>query len=221
MSASSSADGVASPVAFSLLNRLFGKGNEVSISIDPQGLIPPPAPSLPPVQANSPQDGQEVSRLREMTRSLTIRLRSVSAERDGLMTNVTVLTGQAKGLQGELTAVTGHHNEAIIARDECQAQRDEYIAKHDRVLVSLGVLKRGQLKRAQTHADKIMQIFTYLRTHGVSRDADSVWREAMRVRPDFGGWPLPTDLYDPIYPMYLSMYLTLDAIMGNVPRAEY
>ena len=139
--------GVALPTAFSLLNHLSGRGNGASIYNDPPRLIPPRAASLLPVQANSPKDAQEVSRLREVTRSLTSRLRSMSAERDGLLTDVKILTDEAKGLQGELTAVTGQHNEAIIARDECRAQRDEYIARHDSVLVSLGDLKTGQLKR--------------------------------------------------------------------------
>ena len=78
-----------------------------------------------------------------------------------------------------------------------------------------------QLQRARTHAAKIMQIYDHVRNHGVSRDADSVCREAMRVRPEFWGWLLPTALSDPMYPMYLSMYLTLDAYVGNFPQFQW
>ena len=39
--------------------------------------------------------------------------------------------------------------------------------------------------------------------------------------PIFWGWLLPTNLHDPMYPMYLSMCLTLDAIMGNFPQIQW
>ena len=164
----------------------------LSFYCDPPAVTPP---LLVPqsAQATDPHEAQEISRLRETPRSLTSRLRSVSAERNSLAREVRVLASEARGLQGELTTLTGRHNEAIVARHE-------FMEKHDSVLTSLGDLKKGQLQRAGKHAAKIMQVYDHLRTRGVSREAALICKEAMRVRPEFGGWRFPEDPTDPKYP---------------------